>query len=87
MSQFLNEHDPIDINNNTLSNKENHSNSEHAKYADRFFTSKQVLVIVFFFGMRLLFTGLLWDRFVHNYHDLLMKLDNDQNKRVKRVTK
>jgi len=80
MSQFLNEHDPTDINNNSLSSKDNHSNAE--RYADRFFTSRQVLVIVFFFGMRLLFTGLFWDRFVHNYHVLLMKLSDDPNKRV-----
>jgi hypothetical protein len=83
MSQFLTEHDPTDINNNSLSNKDNHASNEQIKYADRFFTSRQVLVIVFFFGMRLLFTGLFWDRFVHNYHVLLMKLSDDPNKRVK----
>ena len=84
MSQFLTEHDPTDINNNSLSNKDNHASNEQIKYADRFFTSRQVLVIVFFFGMRLLFTGLFWDRFVHNYHVLLMKLSDDPNKRVKK---
>lgn len=38
-------------------------------------------LIVVSFGFRLLFTGLIWDHFVHKYHDLLMIPSNNSNVR------
>lgn len=48
---------------------------------NRHVTSRQVKLIVISFGLRLLCTGLIWDHFVHKYHDLLMVLSNNPTKR------
>lgn len=37
----------------------------------RYFTSRQVKIIVISFGLRILITGFLWDKYVHKYHDML----------------
>lgn len=47
----------------------------------RHVSSFQVKLIVVSFGIRLLFTGLIWDHFVHKYHDLLMVFSDNQNVR------
>lgn len=47
----------------------------------RHVSSFQVKLIVVSFGFRLLFTGLIWDHFVHKYHDLLMVFSNNANVR------
>ncbi|CAF0850335.1 unnamed protein product [Brachionus calyciflorus] len=43
----------------------------------RHLTSFQVKLIVVSFGFRLLFTGLIWDHFVHKYHVLLMEFSDN----------
>ena len=48
----------------------------------RYFTSREVKIVVISFGIRVLFTGLIWDHYVHKYHDLLMVFSNNPNKRV-----
>jgi hypothetical protein len=48
----------------------------------RHLSSRQVKLIVISFGLRLLFTGLIWDHFVHKYHDLLMNFSDNPNIRV-----
>ena len=91
MDEFNN--DSIDSNNNKLDLKKNSSSSLAAAAAafappvsttnnNRHFTSREVKIIVFLFGIRLLFTGLVWDHFVHKYHDLLMVFSNNPIKRV-----
>lgn len=47
----------------------------------RHLTSFQVKLIVVSFGFRLLFTGLIWDHFVHKYHVLLMEFSDNPNVR------
>jgi hypothetical protein len=49
----------------------------------RHFTSRQVKLIIAAFALRLLFTGLIWDHFVHKYHDLLMVLSSNPRQRVR----
>jgi hypothetical protein len=49
---------------------------------DRHFSSRKVKLIVVSFGFRLLFTSILWDHFVHQYHDLLMTPTTNPNVRV-----
>jgi hypothetical protein len=43
---------------------------------------RQVKIIVVSFGIRLLFSGLLWDHYVHKYHDLLMEFSTNPTQRV-----
>jgi len=47
----------------------------------RYFTSKQVKLIVVSFGFRILITGFLWDKYVHKYHDLLMHFSENPTQR------
>lgn len=54
---------------------------EHHGQVLRHVSSRRVKLIVISFGMRLLFTGLLWDHFVHKYHDLLMVFSDNPNQR------
>lgn len=49
----------------------------------RHISSRQVKIIIVSFGIRLLVTSLLWDSFVHKYHDLLMIYSDDPIKRVR----
>ncbi len=49
---------------------------------NRHFSSREVKILVFYFGIRLLFTGLIWDHYVHKYHDLLMVFSNNPTQRV-----
>ena len=48
---------------------------------NRHVTSRQVKLVVISYGIRLAFTGLLWDHFVHKYHDLLMEFSMNPNQR------
>jgi hypothetical protein len=57
------------------------SNDNHSQEV-RHVSSRRVKLIVISFGLRLLFTGILWDHFVHKYHDLLMNFSNNPNQRV-----
>jgi hypothetical protein len=45
-------------------------------------SSRQVKLVVVSFGIRLLFTALIWDHYVHKYHDLLMEFSNNPTQRV-----
>lgn len=54
----------------------------NTKRISRHFTTREVKLIVFWFGIRLLCTGLIWDHFVHKYHDLLMVFSSNPIKRV-----
>jgi hypothetical protein len=58
------------------------TNDETQAQVVRHFSSRRVKLIVISFGLRLLFTGLLWDHFVHKYHDLLMVFSDNSNQRV-----
>ena len=49
----------------------------------RHYSSREVKIICFSFGFRLLFTSLFWDHFVHKYHDLLMIPSNNPTQRVR----
>jgi len=51
----------------------------------RHFTSRQVKLIIAAFALRLLFTGLIWDHFVHKYHDLLMVLSSNPRQRTLQI--
>lgn len=53
------------------------SNNQPSCPSPRHFSSRQVKMIVISFGLRILITGGLWDRFVHQYHDLLENYSND----------
>lgn len=44
-------------------------------------SSRQIKIIVASFGIRLLFTALIWDHFVHKYHDALMVWSNNPEQR------
>ena len=46
-------------------------------------SSRQIKIIVASFGIRLLFTALIWDHFVHKYHDALMVWSNNPEQRVR----
>jgi len=59
---------PSNVNTNT-------SNNRH-------YSTRELRYIVFYFGIRILFTGLIWDHYVHKYHDLLMVFSNNPIKRV-----
>ena len=57
------------------------SSNEDQVAPRRHISSFQVKLIVVSFGIRLLFTGLIWDHFVHKYHDLLMVFSDNSNLR------
>lgn len=58
--------------------KEAFAKSEYeTQSSTRYFTSREVKIIVFSFGLRILCTGGLWDHYVHKYHDLLMVLSTN----------
>ena len=48
-------------------------------------SSRQIKIIVASFGIRLLFTALIWDHFVHKYHDALMVWSNNPEQRVSKT--
>ena len=52
----------------------------------RYFTSRQVKLVVLSFGLRILFTGAIWDHYVHKYHVLLMVFSNNPTQRVSTTT-
>ena len=52
----------------------------------RYFTSRQVKLVVFSFGLRILLTGAIWDHYVHKYHVLLMIFSNNPTQRVGTLT-
>lgn len=58
------------------------SNAANNGRLNRHFSSREVKILVFYFGIRLLFTGLIWDHYVHKYHDLLMVFSNNPTQRV-----
>ena len=53
------------------------SDNKTTNRLSRHFSSREVKLIVFWFGIRLLCTGLIWDHYVHKYHDLLMVFSNN----------
>ena len=65
----------------SLSSYNNVNNSTNTTIV-RHVSSRQVKLIVISFGIRILCTGLLWDHFVHKYHDLLMVTSSNPTQRV-----
>ena len=59
-----------------------HMNEEH-DYEGGHVSSRQIKIIVASFGIRLLCTALIWDHFVHKYHDALMVWSNNPEQRVR----
>ncbi len=59
------------------------SSSSYISHTEtRYVSSRQVKLVVVSFGIRIACTGLLWDHFVHKYHDLLMVYSNNPTQRV-----
>jgi hypothetical protein len=49
---------------------------------NRHYSTREIKFIVFYFGIRILITSIIWNHFVHKYHDLLMVFSNNPIKRV-----
>lgn len=49
--------------------------------ASRYFSTHEVKFIVISFGLRVLFTGAIWDYYVHNYQELLMNFSKNTSQR------
>ena len=58
------------------------SSSTNLNSNNRHYSTREIKYIIFYFGIRILFTSLIWNHFVHKYHDLLMVFSNNPIKRV-----
>lgn len=58
------------------------SSSTNLNGNNRHYSTREINFIVFYFGIRILITSIIWNHFVHKYHDLLMVFSNNPIKRV-----
>ncbi len=58
------------------------SSSTNLNGNNRHYSTREIKFIVFYFGIRILITSIIWNHFVHKYHDLLMVFSNNPIKRV-----